>query len=179
MSSKTKFQQVSIKKIGYEIELLSFLKDSLEKQLRVYHNYETRANYTIALSSGILVFAIAHLISKPIFTLGIYIIILTAFISLILSLLTLKPPKFMRKKRQKESLFYHNNISDLSFEDFNKKINKTIDSPKEIVKQYSMEIYNLATYSIGPRKIFSSYTTPILTVGLTIGIILILIEILF
>ena len=164
-----------MEKIGSEIH---FLKDNLSKQLQIYHHYETRANYTLALSSAILLFAITILMSKPAFALGLYVIIFTTFVALVFSLLTLKPPKIMRKKRQEESLFYHNNINGMSLGDFTKKIEKTFSSSQEIVKQYSLEIYNLATYSISPRRIFSVYTALTLVIGLTIGIILILIKIL-
>jgi hypothetical protein len=91
-----------MKEIGTEV---NFLKDNLNKQLTVYHHYETRANFTIAISSGLMFFAINQLIARPELVTGLCVIIISSFVSLILSLLTIKPPKFMRKQRQEESIF--------------------------------------------------------------------------
>ncbi len=155
---------------------IDFLKDNLEKQLRIYHRYEVRANYTLALASGTLVFVIGQSIARPDFGFSLYIIAAASFICLILSLLTIKPPKSMRKQRQPESLFYHNYIDSLNFKEFHQRIKKTLDSPEEIAKQYSLEIYNLANYSIQPRKYFFRYIPYIYALGLGLGTILILIK---
>jgi hypothetical protein len=164
-----------MKELGSEIH---FLKDNLTKQYDTYHHYETRANFTLAISSGLLFFAITQLIAHPDLGLGLCVIIFTAFLSMVLSLLTIKPPKFMRKKRQSESLFYHSNIFDQTSSGFVKKVLKTSSSREEIIKEYAQEIYNLVNYSIKPRRIFSQYITNILVIGITIGLIIFLFEIL-
>lgn len=155
-----------------EIQLLEGIllrNHSYAKQLDTY------ANIMIALSSAIFIFSFSQLrIEQSLFWM---ILGLTTGLATILSLMMVRPPKTLRKRGQQESLMYSREIvSFTSPQEYKRAIDKVLASRDEIINQYSKEIYNLTKYYYLPKKLLFRIAKGVLTTGISISLILFLLE---
>lgn len=152
--------------------LISMLNKILKKQESQWFNYETRASIILAFSASIFV-----LIAKDLFEnnnhhlkISIVVFAFTLLIVIILSLLTIRPLKFLRKKNQEESLMYAGRIKKMGKEKYTQELIKMTGNKEKIIEEYAMEIYNLVTYAIAPRKKMFRMIIPTIIIGLSLGL---------
>ncbi len=154
--------------IGREI---TFLSDNLKKQIDKSNHHDTRANYVLGIAIAIFLFSLTQISGNKPGKIGFSIIALSSLIVCVLNLFTIKPPRLKKKRKEKESLLYHDEIASYSPEEYLKQLKKTLESRDLIIEQYAKEIHNLVTYHIMTRKIFFRYAVWILVIGLVAGLI--------
>ncbi len=154
----------------YPGDKIRFLTDLLRKQINLRNQIESRANIAIGFSAAILAFVSNGLIQERI-NASMTIITTASTLSILSGLLALKPPKFLSRKAREQSVFYHTAITKKSEADYLLQIRKICDSEEEVVRQYTLEVYNLTRHSIRFKKFFSNLSIQILVIGLIGGVI--------
>lgn len=147
---------------------IRFLTDILRKQIDLIRRLESKANFAIGFSAGVLTFTLNFSLQKGMQA-GVIIVLISSMLAVLSSLFALKPPKIFSKKGQKESLFYHTAIARHNPEKYIEQLQKTTMQENKVIEQYGLEIYNLAKYSIYYKKLFAHLSIQILVVGLILG----------
>lgn len=153
--------------IGREI---TFLSDNLKKQVDKSNHHDTRANYILGVAVAIFIFSLTQIAGNDPGKIGFLIIAVSSLTVCVLSLFTIKPPRLKKKKRENESLFYHDKIASYSPEEYSSRLKETLKNQDLIIEQYAQEIHNLVTYHIMARKRFFRYAVLILVIGLIAGL---------
>lgn len=134
------------------LEKITFVSDLLKKQNEIRNMLDMRSNIVIGFNSALIVLFTSRLyddLSNNI----IFLVPVAVFgISLALSIIALKPPKFLTKKGQAESVFYHHYIESKPIDEYRKVVYDAIYDEKKIFDAYITETYNMTKYSNIPRK---------------------------
>jgi len=149
---------------------VTVLSDLLKKQNEIRNVLETRANTIIGLNSVLILFLINYHNSS--ISGATYIVALaTLILSLFCALLAIKPPTFLRKKGQEESIFYHDHISSHGYEKYHEEANSVVNDKQKIFDSYILESYNLSKYSNVPKKFYAHLSLRILIYGVFLTIL--------
>jgi hypothetical protein len=164
-----------------EVELLSiveFLGQMQEKSTTFTHQLDIQASILIGITSAIFIFSLSQFFSG---TKEFSLIILGGFaaVSTLLALLAIHPPRFMRKEGQEESLLFNKKVSSFpSAGEYEKELVRILDKPDQIIKQYAIELYNLARYYYRPKRKLFNLARNILLAGVVLTMYSFMIEIL-
>jgi len=158
-----------IDNIGDEIRILTGIVD---KTTKLIQHLDTQTNILIGISSAIFVFMTAGLkygsLNTSLLVLGIF-----SATAALVGLFAIHPPRFMRKRGQKESVMYNKEIGSFqSHTTYKKKLEKVFGSRDEILNQYSMEIYNLAKYYYQPKRRIFKLSRNILLTGIILSLLI-------
>ncbi len=137
---------------------------------------DTQTNVIVVLSSAIFVLALPNSFREAQASWPYLILSLFSGISVLVALFSLNPPAFMRKKGQKESVFYHHRIVELpSAETYFAELWPVLKDEKRLVNEYAVEIYNLCNFFYFPkRRLFNLSRNLLVTgFGLSFGIFVI------
>src|SRR3990167_7052656 len=123
---------------------IRFLNGILEKRDTFARHIDSQVQILIGLSSATFLFSGSNL-------LGTF-----AALAALVGLLAIHPPRFMRKRGQNESLMYNKKISSFaSSSKYEEELRRVVGDQDALIKQYSIEIYNLSKYYYQPkRKLF-------------------------
>lgn len=158
------------KDIGAAVRLLATL---LERANTTAQHLDSQTNILIGLSSAIFIFAASR------FQIGdqnsIWLpLTFFAAISALISLLAIHPPRFMRKKGQKESLLYNKKIIELSVEEYGTKLGAISTDREALIENYSTEIYNLYKYYYRPKRRLFNLARNVLFAGVIVGLLILI-----
>jgi hypothetical protein len=151
----------------------------VDKTTKLIQHLDTQTNILIGISSAIFVFMTAGLkygnLNIPLLVLGVF-----SAIAALTGLFAIHPPRFMRKKGQQESLMYNKNIGNFqSSAVYQKKLEKVFESREALLKQYAMEIHNLAKYYYQPKRKIFKLSRNILLTGIILSIFISLLSFAF
>jgi len=150
-------------------ERIRFVADILTKQIALRNQIETRANIIIGFSIAISAFFLKNPSAEGMRA-GVVILLGASSLAIIASLFALKPPRFLSKDLLEKSVFYHGTISDMNSQEYIQKIEEVSQSESEIIRQYSLETYNLSRYLIKYKNFFATLAIRILVVGFIVGV---------
>lgn len=155
---------------------IRFAGDILKKQLILVRQIERRSNVVLGFSGAILTFALGATGGslRP----EMAIIMAAAAISVAFCLLSLKPPKLLSKKHQKESVFYHTAIAERKPEEYVAAVKEISEDLDRVLEQYALETYNLTAHSIVLKKRFTHWSVSVLTAGFFLALLTFVIRIL-
>ena len=151
-----------------------FLNSVMGKATGIILHFDTQTNILIGISTAISAFAISNIKD------GTAVFSTLAFFSIIsvaIGLYAVHPPKFLRKKGQRESLLYNRKIS--SFEDskeYAQEIKKTINNKDSIIEEYSNEIYNIYKYHYRPKRVLFKISRDFLIAGILISVLVAILQ---
>jgi len=158
----------SKKDLGSTIRFLSSIQ---EKTSSFVQHLDMQANVIIGLSMAVVVFSISR-ISAGDESVALYILSACSAFSAIAGLYAIHPPKFMRKRGQSESLLYNKAITEAkSAENYQKQLESVIGNSDEIVRQYALEIYNMAAYYYRPKRDLFKLSRNLFLVGIVLGLV--------
>ncbi len=143
------------KDVGAAIRLLANI---LDKTNRTVQHLDTQANILIGVSAGLFALSIGKSVSATSQVPVAFIILaIMSAVTAVIALFAVHPPRFMRKRGQKESLFYQKYIENMgSAEKYEAALTERVGHIDAITKEYALEIYNMATYLYRPkRKLFN------------------------
>lgn len=139
---------------------------------------DIQTNVIVVLSSAIFVLALPNSFRGNQASWPYLILSLFSGISVICALFSLNPPKFMRKKGQKESVFYHHKIVELpSAENYFAELWPVLKDEKKLVNEYAVEIYNLCNFFYFPKRRLFNWARNILVVGFGLSFIVFFFEV--
>lgn len=156
------------KDVGDTIRLLNGILDRGNAFAR---HIDTQANILIGVSSAIFILAQSKLNiagnSEPLLILSLF-----AAIAALCALLAVHPPKFLRKRGQKESLMYNRKITEYASPDeYQKELSRIMGDQDAIIQQYTVEIYNLYKYYYQPKRALFRLARNILISGIGLSFI--------
>ena len=136
-----------------------FLGNILYKTIGLVQHMDTQISILLGTSSAIFLFSLSRAVVDKESSISkyFYILIFFSLLSSIVCLLSVHPPRWLRKRNQKESLLYNKTISEFySPDEFESKLLGIMGKQDLLTKEYSKEIYNLAKYYYRPkRKLFN------------------------
>lgn len=149
------------------------LNTNLQKVVGLINQIDLQVNITMVLGSAAFIFSVSNISknSQPHYSL----VVLGIFsaLSALSALMAIHPPRFMRKRGQEESIFYHRKIAAFpSMEEYRDNIKGILSDEGNIVEEYSKEIYNLSKYYYRPKREFFRAARNLLIIGIFISFIL-------
>jgi hypothetical protein len=150
---------------------LRFCVDLMRKQTDLVRQIDMRANIVIGLSGATIAFAV-NKVSVSYHPYAIPVLVCTAIVSIALALMAVKPPKFLSRHGQPESIFYHTNITKFTEKEFLKEVRRISSDIDVVVQQYATETYNIVNYSLRYKKQFAHLAASAFTFGLCVTVIL-------
>jgi hypothetical protein len=152
------------------LEKVTFVSDLLKKQNEIRNMLDMRSNIVIGFNSALIVL-FATSVQSDLGNNVIFLIPIAAFgVSLALSIIALKPPRFLTKRGQAESVFYHHYIDSQPLEEYRKAVYDALYDEKKIFDSYITETYNLTKYSNIPRKRYLYASIRALIYGICLSI---------
>lgn len=142
------------------------LSDILNKQLQVTHHLDQRANFVLAISSGLFLFALHGITTRETATLSFLFLAFCSLLSGLFSLLSIKPPRIFLRRKPVWSTMYHDQIDSLSEKELGKRLAMILKDRQRVIEEYSKEIKNLVSYHLIQKKMFFRPAIPILILGL-------------
>lgn len=148
---------------------LVFLNGVLGKATDVILHFDIQTNILIGISTAISAFAVTNIKND-----GAVFSVLAVFsiISVVFGLYAVHPPKFLRKKGQRESLLYNKKISKFkNSTEYAKELKKIIDDKNSLIDEYSNEIYNIYKYHYRPKRSLFKISRNFLIIGILVSIL--------
>jgi len=151
---------------------LFFLCNVLQKTEGFARHMDNQINILVGLSSGVFILSVSQIAVKSVFVIPLLILAVFSLSSALISLLAVLPPRPMRKKNQKESLFYNKNIIKFkSPNDYCKALLEASESVESIAGQYAFEIYNLSRYYYRPKRFLFKLARHLLFMGVLLSLV--------
>jgi hypothetical protein len=155
-----------------------FVSDLLNKQVEIRNMLDLRTNIMIGFDSALIVFFATNFNAAWAHSIFFVAALIAVIISMFFSLMALKPSHFVTKKHQHESLFYHQEISQKTEDEYKAQIFATLADENKVYESYILEVYNLTKFSNMPRKYYLNWSIRVLLYGVFISLALFLISLL-
>lgn len=130
---------------------VNLLANILQKGVDFTRHIDMQSNVLIGISSAVFLFAATKIpndLNGAFLLLGFFSALAT-----ITALMAVHPPRFMRKRGQKESLLYNKRIVAFpSAEEYRRELAHVVGSQDAILQQYATEIYNIYKYFYLPKR---------------------------
>ncbi len=160
----------------HNVSAIVLLLNNLLQKMSIYTQHmDIQSNVIVAIGTAVFVF------SGSFFRTGSHIswplLVLTVFsaLAVLTALLAINPPNFMRKKGQKESLFYQVKVSRYtSPEEYYKDLREIVSNEEKIIEEVAKEVYNIAHYSYRPKRFFFDLARNLLALGFLLSFIIFL-----
>ena len=145
---------------------IQYLVAALNKTNLMVQHVDTQSNILIGVSTAIFIFSVSRLESSSnllvLVTLGV-----TAAVSALIGLVGLHPPRFYRKKGQKESIIFPSAIAKYkNAESYIEVLQKDSQDFKKVSAELSRELYNISKYYYLPKRKFYRYSRNIMLLGI-------------
>jgi hypothetical protein len=151
---------------------IDFLDAGMKKATEFVRHFDTQTNTVVGISSAIFIFSATRLVGASEISYVFLSLATFSGLSALTALYAIHPPKFMRKRGQEESLIYNGSAVRYTTPDeyYDAIISKT-QTPDDIVKQMSLEIYNLYRYYYRPKRKLFKISRLLLIVGITLALV--------
>lgn len=163
-----------------EIDFLSiveFLKGLVEKEVSFTHHLDSQTHILIGISTALFFLSVAAF-QEGREELSLLIIGVFSALSTLVGLMSVHPPRFMRKHGQEESIMFSKNISKYeTSSQYSEELIKVVTSQENIVEQFGKELYNLSKYYYRPKRVLFRISRNLLLAGIGLGLFAFLTEI--
>ncbi|PIP28207.1 MAG: hypothetical protein COX29_02445 [Candidatus Moranbacteria bacterium CG23_combo_of_CG06-09_8_20_14_all_35_22] len=160
--------------------VVAFLDGLSNKIIERTRNVDSQCNVIIGLSTGIFILAINEVMNSDHLHITLSLIAFFSALSAIISLLAIRPPSFMVKKGQEESLLYSKKIADFeSAREYSIELKKILKKDQDIFQHFSIEIYNLSKYYYRPKRKLFEISRNIFLFGVIFSLIILFLEVKF
>ncbi len=174
---KEDFDKKNLKITEDNSALTRFFEGTMNRTASFVRHFDSQTNILIGINIAIAGFSISHLGNNSELYWVSVILSFFSIISVICALYAIHPPRFMRKKGQIESLFYNKKIIKFnSSEEYSKKIFEMLENKDDLIKNYSIEIYNLYKYFYRPKRKLFKISRDLLMIGIILGFVVYIIE---
>ena len=151
-----------------------FLGQIMGKATDFVRHFDYQTNILVGIGTAVTAFSITNLNSAN----GIFYILGSfSLISVLVGLFAIHPPMFMRKRQQKESLFYNKKICKFDSPDqYAVEIKKILENKDDMINEYCIEIRNLYKYYYQPKRKLFKISRNLLFAGISISSLLFLVQ---
>ena len=157
----------AVKKIGER-----FLDGLLQKTYGFAQHLDHQVNILLGISSAVFLFALSRVLehgAEPAFS----VLSLCAGLSSLVALFAVHPPKFMRKRGQKESVLYHKHAETFSSSaEYAQALEEVIEDKKAMIQEYAVEAYNVSKYYYRPKRRLFRLSRNLLLLGVLSSFVL-------
>lgn len=148
-----------------------FLGSVLAKTDGFVRHLDSQSNMLLGISSAVFVFSASQIKNNDLWVFFL-IVCLFSFVSSIISLLAIHPPKYMRKRDQAESLMYNKKIASFdSPGDYSLALSEILGDQEKITGEVGTEIYNLCKYYYRPKRKMFNLSRNVFFFGLFVAIL--------
>lgn len=155
--------------------VINFFEGQMHKALTFITHFDVQANILIGINTAMIGISLVS-INSGYFVVSMSALAFFSTLSLIGSLYTVHPPKFLRKDNQAESLFYNKKINSFATPvDYAQALTGILSNREELVLNYSTEIYNMYKYSYRPKRNLFKLSRNLLMVGILLWLIIFLV----
>lgn len=174
IKNKTKSKPVSAEVTFF------FLSSVLQKAENFARHMDNQTNVLVGLSSGLFILSVSQIKAENMaFFVPLLVLAIFSLFAALVAVFALIPPKFMRKKGQKESLLYNKEIVSFNLsEQYKKELKKVCLDLNKIIDEYSLEIYNICRYYYRPKRRLFKLSRLFLCSGISISFFVLLLQIL-
>lgn len=150
--------------------MVRFLNAVIDKNNTLIHQIDTQCSILISIGTAVFLFSANRFVAeRHEYTL---VIAIMSGLSVIAGLFALHPPKFMRKKGQKESMMYRKKIINYGDPlEYAKALETVIGDRDRMIEQYATELYNLATFYYQPKRLLFKISRNLLLAGIFLGLL--------
>ncbi|MGV8141321.1 MAG: hypothetical protein ACP5NW_02680 [Candidatus Woesearchaeota archaeon] len=152
----------------------SFMNDVFENHLVAKNHLDTKINWLMGVSglTMSLLIPYIHSVNPEIDTLGLFIVLFSSMIAFFICLLSLQVPKLLNKHKSeaRSVMFFSRSVKytpDYIYTEL-----KDIKDYDDVLKQYSMVLYNLIERNIKIKDLLFRTSVYTLLVGLSLGFII-------
>ncbi len=156
--------------------LIAFFDSFKRDTSSLVNHFDTQINILIAINMGFIALSLNQLRLDPNHMYSFKTLAGFSILSVIFGLMAIHPPKHMRARRKNEDIFYNKKIIRDGEDTFCTTIQNTLSNNDEILKQYSKYFFNMFKYFYRPKRQLFKLARMFLLFGLSIGLILFLIE---
>ena len=147
-------------------ESIEMLNGMLHKADSFAQHLDIQANILIGINLAIFLFSIS-LYRDNVDELFFLVLAIVTGISTLVSILAIHPPRFMRKRGQRESLFYNKKVAEFeSSKKYIKAVQEIIKNRDNVTQEYLLEIYNVYKYYYRPKRKLFNLARNILIIGI-------------
>jgi hypothetical protein len=153
--------------------MVRFLNAVVDKTNTLIHQVDTQSNILISIGTAVFLFSANRYATDK----YLYLLALSFFssLSMVVGLFAVHPPRFMRKKSQKESMMYSKTITSYGNpSNYSKELSDIIGNRDKMIEQYSTELFNLCTYYYRPKRDLFKLSRNLLLTGIILGLLLFL-----
>ena len=153
-------------------ELLIYADSALQRALGTVRHIDTKANFLLGISSILFAYTYSNLSGGKVF-LPLIILNVSSGLSILFSLLAVQPPHFMSDKGQEHGITFPGRISGFaSSGEYAKIFIKSATNEKNMIEEYSKDIFNLSRFHFVLKYKFFSISRSILFTGVIASMIL-------
>ncbi len=150
--------------------VVHFLASAIDKTNTMVQHIDDQINILIGIGIAAFVFSTTKLDSsnnKIVFA----VIGISAALSAIVGLFAIHPPRFMRKKGQKESIIFPSQIAQMNnVDDYIAKMKDTSVSIPRIIEECSRELYNMSKYYYAPKRQLYRWSRNLFLTGIALSL---------
>lgn len=160
--------------------VVEFLNSTSEKIIDTTRNVDSHSNVLLGLSMAVFALALNEMMASDKLHLTLSVVAFFSGLSSIIALMSIRPPRILTKRGQRESLMYTGKISSFkSSKEYSKALRKSLSNDDCFFHEYAMEIYNLSRYYYIPKRRLFSLSRNIFLFGVVMGLFVLLIEVKF
>jgi len=155
-----------------------FMNDVFQNHLVSKNHLDTKINWLLGISGLIMGMLLPYIVKNDssFSHIGLLIMAFASMIAFFICLLSFELPRlFTKNKPEENSVMFYNRSSTHSSESIYDEL-KRIHSYDDLLKQYSITLYNLTERNIKIKNKLFKYATYTLFCGLSLGFILIIIS---
>lgn len=150
--------------------LIRAMTGIMDKATAFVRQFDTQANILVGISSGITFLSISILqdisVPAPFYVLGLF-----SALSVLVGLYSIHPPRYMRKKRQAESLIYNKKVTSFPTHlEYSEELIKMLEDRNKFIREYALEVYNLYKYYYRPKRMLFSISRNLLITGIILSL---------
>lgn len=153
-------------------DLIDFYDTALERADDLIKQIDIQSNMIIFVSLGLFAFTWNRysIVGNHLYLL---ILGLVCSFSATLALMSVHPPRSMRKKGQEESLIYNKKVTGfLDGPEYFQAVRDEIKTNSDVAKQFATETFNLYKYVYQPKRWLFKLSRNVLLWGISISIII-------
>lgn len=160
--------------------VVEFLNSTSEKIIDTTRNVDNHSNVLLGLSMAFFALALNEMMTSDKLHITLSVVAFFSGVSSIIALMSIRPPRFLTKKGQRESLMYTGKIASFkSSKEYSKALQKMLIEDDCFFHEYATEIYNMSKYYYVPKRKLFSISRNIFLFGVVLGLFVLLLEVKF
>ena len=155
-----------------------FMNDVFQNYLITKNHLDTKINWLLGVSAIIMGLLLPYILTNDVSTshFGLFIIAFSSLFTFLIGLLSLELPySFIDHKTEEDTVMFYNRKKFKTSQEIFEELKK-IESHDDILRQYSITIYNLVERNIKVKNRLFKFASHVLLMGLIAGFVIIILS---